>query len=233
MTTVAMPAAAIAEAAPDAPLEARIARPFPCKLRLPAAVVAAGGDACVAWCVALTLANPDFPGQIELNAKGELELTMPPYYPADAQEGETYATLYNWNLANGRPGYLTPSSGAYLLPNGAIRYPDAAWTAVGNVRPGAYVAGEPRPHCPDFAVEIRAPSQAHPSDLAELQDKMREYMDNGARLGWLIGPLERTVRIYRAGVGEPELRREPELLDGEDVLPGFTFAVRRLIFDLV
>ena len=62
---------------------------------------------------------------------------------------------------------------------------------------------------------------------------MREYMDNGARLGWLIDPLERTVRIYRAGVGEPELRRDPELLDGEDALPGFTFAVRRLIFDLV
>ena len=232
MTTVAMPAAAITEAASDAPVEAWIARPFPRKLRLPAAVVAAGGDACAAWCVALTLANPDFPGQIELNAKGELELTMPPYYPADAQEGETYATLYNWNLAAGRPGYLTPSGGAYLLPNGAIRYPDAAWTAVGNVRPGAYVAGAPRPHCPDFVVEIRSPSQSHPSDLAELRDKMREYLDNGARLGWLIDPLERTVRIYRAGGGEPELRRDPELLDGEDVLPGFTFAVRRLIFDL-
>ena len=57
-------------------------------------------------------------------------------------------------------------------------------------------------------------------------------MDNGARLGWLIDPLERTVRIYRAGVTEPELLHAPETLDGEDVLTGFTFAVGELIFDL-
>ena len=46
------------------------------------------------------------------------------------------------------------------------------------------------------------------------------------------GNLERTVRIYRAGVSEPELLLDPERLDGEDVLPGFVFAVRELIFDL-
>jgi len=68
--------------------------------------------------------------------------------------------------------------------------------------------------------------------LAPLLDKMREYMDNGAQLGWLIDPLERTVRVYRAGFCEPELLADPEVLDGEETLPGFTFAVRELIFDL-
>ena len=57
-------------------------------------------------------------------------------------------------------------------------------------------------------------------------------MENGARLGWLIDPMGRTVRVYRAGEDEPELLTEPETLDGEEVLPGFTFAVRELIFDL-
>jgi len=214
--------------------DAGIANPFPVqvKLRLPNAVIAAGPDACIALCIDLTLANHDFPGRIELNPKGELELTMPPYYPADAQEGETYAALHYWNLVNGRPGYLTLSSAAYILPNGAVRYPDAAWTAAGNVPPGAHIPGQPRPYCPDFVVEIRSPSQFRPSDLAELQAKMAEYMDNGAQLGWLIDPLERTVRIYRAGVSEPELLHTPETLDDADVLPGFTFPVRQLIFDL-
>ena len=218
----------------DARPDAGIANQFPVqvKLRLPNAVIAAGPDACIALCVDLTLANHDFPGRIELNPKGELELTMPPYYPADAQEGETYAALHYWNLVNGRPGYLTLSSAAYILPNGAVRYPDAAWTAAGNVPPGAHIPGQPRPYCPDFVVEIRSPSQFRPSDLAELGAKMTEYMDNGAQLGWLIDPLERTVRIYRAGVSEPELLRNPETLDGEDVLPGFAFPVRQLIFDL-
>ena len=89
-----------------------------------------------------------------------------------------------------------------------------------------------RPYCPDFVVEIRSTSQSRPSGLNELLNKMQEYMDNGALLGWLIDPIERTVRVYRAGVAEPELLNNPETLDGEKVLPGFTFAVRQLIFDL-
>ena len=206
---------------------------LPLKLRLPEAVIAAGADACEGWLVDLTLANWEAPFVIELNAEGELELTMPPYYPADEQESEMHGTLYTWNVASGRPGVVTSASGAYRLSNGAIRRPDAAWTAAANVRPRPADPPRARPYCPDFVVEIRSLSQSRPSDLAELRGKMREYMDNGARLGWLIDPLERTVRIYRAGGGEPELRREPELLDGEDALPGFAFAVRRLIFDLV
>ena len=206
---------------------------FPVRLRLPEAVIAAGPDACEAWVVDLTLANHDSPYQIELNANGELELTMPPYYPADEQEGEMHGALYVWNIANGRPGYATPASGAYLLPNGAIRYPDAAWTATPNVRLDDIRSGSPRPYCPDFVVEIRSASQSRPSNLTELLAKMQEYMDNGAKLGWLIDPLERTVRIYRAGAAEPELLQDPDTLDGEDVLPGFVFEVRRLVFDLV
>ena len=61
---------------------------------------------------------------------------------------------------------------------------------------------------------------------------MQEYMENGAQLGWLIDPIERTVRIYRAGVAEPDLLQDPKTLDGENILAGFTFAVGELIFDL-
>ena len=206
--------------------------PFPVRLRLPDAVIAAGPDACESWFVDFTLANSEAPFIIELNANGELELTMPPYEPADEQESEMHGTLYTWNTANGRPGRTTSSSGAYRLSNGAIRYPDAAWTAAANVRPRPTEPPGARPYCPDFVVEIRSPSQSRPSDLSYLRGKMREYMDSGAKLGWLIDPLERTVRIYRTGVNEPELLLDPERLDGEDVLPGFVFAVRELIFDL-
>ena len=206
---------------------------MPMTIRLPDAVVAAGPDACERWFVDLTLANEDAPWVMELNAKGELELTMPPYEPADAQEGECFGTLYVWNVGEGRPGIATASGGAYRLPNGAIRYPDAAWTHADNVQPRPADPPRARRYCPDFVVEIRSPSQSRPSDLAELLAKMQEYMDNGAQLGWLIDPIERTVRIYRAGAAEPELLHDPETLDGENVLPGFTFAVRQLIFDLV
>ena len=51
-------------------------------------------------------------------------------------------------------------------------------------------------------------------------------------MGWLIDASNRRVYIYRAGQPEPELLENPETLDGEDVLPGFVFQVRRYIFDL-
>ena len=206
---------------------------FPIKLRLPDAVIAAGADTCEEWFVDLTLANHASPYRIELNAKGELELMPPTYPPSDEHEGESFGVLYAWNTAAGRPGMATGPTSAYRLANGAIRSPDAAWTAAANVRPRPAESPRARPYCPDFVVEIRSTSQSRPSDLTDLLAKMQEYMDNGAQLGWLIDPLERTVRICRAGVAEPELLDDPETLDGEDVLPGFTFAVRELIFELV
>ena len=231
MTTVALPAATIVAEASDAPLEGRIALPFPCKLRLPRDVVAAGADACEAWFWEVCLANDDSLWQMELTADGELEL-MPSYAYAERREFRLGFALETWNIGLEMPGMTTGPSAAYRLPNGAVRSPDGAWTPAENVVPPRTDPPQTWPFCPDFVVEIRSPSQARPSDLAYLGDKMREYMDNGAKLGWLIDPLERTVRIYRAGGGEPELRREAELLDGEDALPGFTFAVRQLIFDL-
>lgn len=49
---------------------------------------------------------------------------------------------------------------------------------------------------------------------------MREYIENGVRLAWLIDPLERHVYIYRAG-GSTETLENPATVSGEDVLPGF------------
>ena len=203
---------------------------LPITIRLPDDVVEAGSDTCEDWFWAVNNANSDFQWALELNANGALELMPPTYPPSDEHEGETYFELQLWNRNQGRPGTATGPTGAYRLPNGAIRSPDAAWTLRERVLPRPADPPRARPYCPDFVVEIRSTSQV---SIAPLLAKMPEYMDNGARLGWLIDPIERTVRIYRAGVVEPELLQEPETLDGEDVLPGFIFDVRRLIFDLV
>jgi Uma2 family endonuclease len=72
------------------------------------------------------------------------------------------------------------------------------------------------PLCPDFVGEIVGP----PLPLAALQAKMQEYMDNGARLGWLIDPKSKRVEVYRTGQ-EAEVLNNPASLSGEDVLPGF------------
>ena len=213
----------------DARPDAGIANPFPIRLRLPSAVIAAGPEACAAWFWELCDANDDALWQMELAADGVIELMPPTDAPSDRWENRMSSKVYMWDEDQGNPGDPTGPTAAYRLPNGALRAPDAAWSRWENVR--YRQPGDPRgrPYCPDFVVEIRSASDRH---LARLLNKMQEYMDNGAKLGWLIDPLERTVRIYRAGASEPELLRNPETLDGEDVLPGFTFPVRHLIFDL-
>ena len=49
---------------------------------------------------------------------------------------------------------------------------------------------------------------------------MKEYIENGVRLGWLIDPLEKKVHIYR-GDGQIEILESPVRVSGEKVLPGF------------
>ncbi len=65
-------------------------------------------------------------------------------------------------------------------------------------------------------MELRSPSDS----METLRAKMREYMENQARLGWLIDRKNRKVEIYRQG-RNVEVLDNPATLSGEDVLPGF------------
>ena len=56
---------------------------------------------------------------------------------------------------------------------------------------------------------------------------MQEYMDNGARLGWLINRQDRQVEIYRAGKPKQVLNF-PQNLSGEDILPGFVLDLSKI-----
>jgi len=69
---------------------------------------------------------------------------------------------------------------------------------------------------PDFTIELMSPTD----NLLELQQKMKEYMDCGIKLGWLINPDEKQVEIYRYGQ-DKEVLNNPSNLFGEDVLSGF------------
>ena len=116
---------------------------------------------------------------------------------------EITSRLQAWATQDGT-GTAADSSAGYLLPNGAVRSPDASW--VRNARL-ASVTAEQRsrflPLCPDFVVELRSPADRLPA----LQDKMAEYIANGAVLGWLIDPSNREVFVYRPGVDVERLDR--------------------------
>lgn len=57
---------------------------------------------------------------------------------------------------------------------------------------------------------------------------MKEYIGNGARLGWLIDRFEKKAYIFRQN-GSVEIMEINAVLSGEDVLPGFTLDLGELI----
>ncbi len=161
---------------------------------------------------------------IEYNDTGELIVMAPLYLPGAIEESKLIAFLTIWAL---ECGGVVPSSNVLLrIPGLGGRGPDASWIAperLAGLDAEQYRTGQ---ICPDFVAEIRSPSNS----LAYLQRKMAEYIAAGARLGWLIDPRNRQVTVYRPG-REPEVLDDPEILSGEDVMPGFEFRVRELIFD--
>ncbi|WP_017328368.1 Uma2 family endonuclease [Synechococcus sp. PCC 7336] len=163
---------------------------------------------------ALCRQNPE--RNFEMSAKGELIVVAPVGGESGRCEIQLLYQLEGWNEAH-RLGIAFSSQTCFKLPNGAKRMPDAAW-----VRRDRWQALSPAerqgfvPFAPDFAAEIRSPADP----LPPLQAKLREYLDAGVRLAWLIDPQRRVVEIYRPE-REVEVLQAPTELSGEAVLPDF------------
>ena len=154
--------------------------------------------------------------RIERTAEGRLSIIPPTGFDTGRRNVEMTRQLANWAIDDGR-GVAGESSTGFRLPNGAVRAPDVSWIRADRLAAVLPDAAEGfLPLCPDFVLELRSPTDR----LATVQAKMVEYMENGAQLGWLIDPSDRTVHIYRPGKPVERLRA-PASVSGEDVLPGF------------
>ena len=159
-------------------------------------------------------ANPDL--RIERTAEGAVLILEHSGFENSNQNAEIIAQLYPWSKHDGRGKALDPSV-LYFLPNGAARSAHASWLL--RSRLATLTAKQKRgfpPICPDFVLELRSPSDRLPS----LQAKMREWIENGARLGWLIDPKTRSVYIYRPGQTTERLVN-PDRVEGEPPIDGF------------
>jgi len=171
---------------------------------------------------ALAAVNRDL--RLEKTAQGELIVNPPTGWETGKFNWSISGELYLWWRNSGEPGYAFDSSTGFTLPNGAIRSPDASW--VSEERWESLTAEDKVTFpkiCPDFGVELKSPSD----QLATLQAKMREYIANGAQLGWLINPQEKQVEIYRPGL-DVEVLENPSELSGEPVLSGFVLNLKRV-----
>jgi Uma2 family endonuclease len=161
--------------------------------------------------------------RLERTSQGDLVI-MPPTGGETGRMNFKLTGLFgHWVYAEGS-GVGFGSSTGFTLPNGATRSPDLAW-----VKRERWEGLTPEqrkvfaPLCPDFVLELRSPSDA----LEYVQAKMQEYLDNGARLGWLIDPIERKVYIYRPQA-PVECLDNPQAISGEPVLPGFVLELGRV-----
>ena len=165
--------------------------------------------------------NPEV--RIERTSTGEFEIMVPAIGFTGGKELEIARQLGNWARQDGTGAAFGPSMG-YTLPNGAVRAPDASW--IPRSRRTELTPDDLNrfiPLCPDFVLELRSNTDR----LSVLQAKMQEYMDNGARLGLLIDPLDRRVYIYRPD-REIETLDNPESVSADPVLPAFTLDLKEI-----
>jgi Uma2 family endonuclease len=160
------------------------------------------------------LDNPELP--LELTAQGVLIVMPPTGLPTGIRNSRLTRRLDEWAEQDGT-GLAFDSSTLFTLPNGAKRSPDASW--IKRERYDQLSEKEKEgfsPICPDFVIELRSRTDR----LTTLQEKMAEYIENGAQLGWLIDPINKRVFIYRPD--QPvECLDQPDSLSGESVLIGF------------
>lgn len=164
---------------------------------------------------AIDAANEDL--RIESNANGDLEIMPPPFPETSRKNWDIDLQLGIWAKKD-KTGVCFESSAKFTLPNGAKRMPDAAWILKERYFALSKEEREERfaKIAPDFVIELRSKSDRLPI----LQKKMREYIENGVRLGWLIDPDKKRVHIYRADKSV-EVLDNPTKVSGKDVLEGF------------
>ncbi len=158
--------------------------------------------------------NPDL--RIEQTVHGDWIIMPPTGFEIGSSNADLTMQIGNWARKDGT-GVAVDSSTGFVLPNGAKRSPDAAW--ITRTRLAALTPEQKRkflPLCPDFVVELRSPSDA----LEPLQEKMEEYRENGARLGWLLDTVNERIFVYRPGE-ETAIMDAPQSISGDPELPGF------------
>lgn len=103
-----------------------------------------------------------------------------------------------------------------------VRGPDVSFISATRMAPDQ-IPEQFVPGAPDLAIEILSASSRWP----EVEEILADYLSAGARMVWVVDPRERRV-IIRYPDRPPGIRAGDDVLDGEEVVPGFTLALADL-----
>jgi Uma2 family endonuclease len=103
-----------------------------------------------------------------------------------------------------------------------VRAPDVAF--VGRERiPESGIPKKFWEGAPDLAVEVLSPGDTY----TEVDEKVEDWLDSGARAVWVVNPKRRSVSVYRSLTDVTRLSEGDEL-DGGEVVPGFRCKVSEI-----
>jgi Uma2 family endonuclease len=161
--------------------------------------------------------------KMERNAMGEIILMEPAGTYTGAYNLGITAKLYEWNASH-KLGITFDSNTGFTLPNKAVRSPDGAFISkerwekipVEDRKKFAHI-------CPDFVIELLSESDT----VSAVRKKMKEWIDNGCRLAWMIVPVKKETWIYHKN-GQVEIKPFSSALSGGNVLPGFTLDLQKI-----
>jgi len=164
--------------------------------------------------------NPE--AVLELTAEGLL-IVMTPTGGETGSRNSRLLIQLGMALTRGQPSLrIFDSSTGFRLPDGSVLSPDAAlvleerWQTLSPEQRRSFP-----PLCPDLVIELASPSDEGPRGVTALRRKMEQYQANGARLGWLLLPLERAVEIWRSGQqGMAERLDNASRADGSELAEG-------------
>lgn len=133
------------------------------------------------------------------------------------------AALINYVVPK-KLGVILDSSTAFTMKNGNKRSPDIAFLSKERLQglttlPSGYLEG-----APDLIIEVLSPGNT----IDEIDGKLGDYFENGAKLVWVIHPLQHYALVYRCAHEPQQLLKGEDTLDGEEVIVGFRLPIADL-----
>lgn len=156
--------------------------------------------------------------QIELQ-EGNL-LVMGPSDIESSEIGAQLIFLLKLWVNPRKIGRIFDSSGGFIMPNTDLRAPDVSFVAAERLKRTVRDFGQ---LVPDLVVEIKSKTDR----ISKLEDKVKLFLELGARIGILINPDELTVSVYRPN-GDIEVLTGNDKLTIAELFPGWEVAISEL-----
>lgn len=130
-------------------------------------------------------------------------------------------------VEKGKLGIILGADGTIRLAPGLVRIPDVAFFSWYRL-PARKIPHEPIPDLvPDLAVEVLSKYNTK----QEMDRKLEDYFAAGVRAVWYVDPDKRTVQVF-SSPEQSTVLQEKDVLEGGQVLPGFSVPVAELFRDL-